>query len=239
MRVPAATQPAIHTAPSSTTKVKSISTSPAVVSQPPASPQFYYMENGQRFGPVSLQRMQERVAMQELRPEDHVWRQGMLSWAAAREVSELFPNATTSIHSTHAPDGNRSDDGPWDWIAARARNFVEYARRNQWDQKCRRVVSAVICQLTCWGKSVSNWVAAQTAPEPTQHSPLAAVSASGQAGSIPTAQLVANQLPTGFPVVSGSIGLSHSQKCWYCRMSIPSGCIQCPFCRAVATVQRS
>jgi hypothetical protein len=118
-----------------------------------------------------------------------------------------------------------------DWIAARARNFVEFARRNQWDQKCRRVVNAVTRNVALCGKSVSNWIAAQRAAEPAQKLPIAVVAASVHAGSILTAQPVTNQMPTVFPVASGSLGLLHTQDCWYCRRNIPSGSIQCPYCR--------
>jgi DNA-binding beta-propeller fold protein YncE len=55
------------------------------------APQFYYAQNGQRFGPIALNQMQERVASNQLHPEDLVWRDGMGQWVAAREVRDLFP----------------------------------------------------------------------------------------------------------------------------------------------------
>lgn len=67
-----------------------------------AGPWFYYIKNGQRFGPVPLKEMQERVASHQLRPEDLVWREGTPQWVPAREVAELFQN-TPEVVSLPAP----------------------------------------------------------------------------------------------------------------------------------------
>lgn len=54
-------------------------------------PQYFISENGQRFGPVGLSQLRERVAAQQLRPEDLVWREGWPKWQAAQAVPDLFP----------------------------------------------------------------------------------------------------------------------------------------------------
>lgn len=70
----------------------------------PIAPQFYYAQNGQRIGPLTLKQMQERVASHQLRPQDLVWREGMSQWVAAQEVPELFsPPAATPIVQAKQP----------------------------------------------------------------------------------------------------------------------------------------
>lgn len=60
-------------------------------------PQFYYAQNGQRFGPLALKQLQELVASNQVRPEDMVWRDGMAQWVAAREVPDLFPSMSAAV----------------------------------------------------------------------------------------------------------------------------------------------
>src|SRR5205823_5618033 len=56
-----------------------------VLATAPAPPQFYFIQNGQRLGPLTLNQMQELVASNRLHPEDQVWREGMAQWAAAEK----------------------------------------------------------------------------------------------------------------------------------------------------------
>lgn len=68
-------------------------TAPAVQPAAPTEPRYYFVENGQRYGPASMKQLQERVAAQRLRPDDLVWREGAPQWVAAQAMPELFEAA--------------------------------------------------------------------------------------------------------------------------------------------------
>lgn len=53
--------------------------------------QYYCLEKGQPFGPLTWKQMQHRVASRQLHLEDLIWVEGSPQWVAAREVPELFP----------------------------------------------------------------------------------------------------------------------------------------------------
>lgn len=53
------------------------------------SEQWYYGENGEQRGPVSMAALRGRLAAGLTRGEDLVWRDGMAEWAAAASVPEL------------------------------------------------------------------------------------------------------------------------------------------------------
>ena len=54
---------------------------------PPAT--WWFAENGQQVGPVSLEQLAEALRSGRLRPEGLVWSQGMSGWSAAGQTAEL------------------------------------------------------------------------------------------------------------------------------------------------------
>ena len=98
----------IQQAPAS--KPKPVTGPPMPPARPASTaPQFYYAQNGQRFGPLTLKQMQERIALHQLRPQDLVWREGMSQWVAAQEVPELFspPAATPTVQPKQPPHASQ------------------------------------------------------------------------------------------------------------------------------------
>ena len=65
---------------------------PEAINLPTAipAPRFYYLQDGQSVGPLSLLQMQDRIASGQLLAEDLVWKEGTPQWVAAREIPELF-----------------------------------------------------------------------------------------------------------------------------------------------------
>ena len=55
------------------------------------SDQWYYGQNGQQKGPVSVEVMQQLVAGGHIKPEDLVWKEGMANWVSAGSLPEFFP----------------------------------------------------------------------------------------------------------------------------------------------------
>jgi hypothetical protein len=74
-----------------------------VLAAAPAAPQFYFIQNGQRFGPLTLKQMHERVTSHQLLPEHLVWREGTPQWVTAQEVSGLFPQAPAAVPVEEVP----------------------------------------------------------------------------------------------------------------------------------------
>ncbi len=60
--------------------------------------QWYYLKQGQTVGPCSQEQLQQLLASGQLKPQDHVWRQGMAQWLPIQSVPELS-RAATSIQS--------------------------------------------------------------------------------------------------------------------------------------------
>ena len=54
---------------------------------------YYYAVDGQRFGPVSAERIQELASSGKLRPADLIWKEGMADWVPAARLKGLFPAA--------------------------------------------------------------------------------------------------------------------------------------------------
>lgn len=55
---------------------------------------WYYVQKGNRQGPVALEVIESMIAKQELLPEDFVWKKGFENWKKIKEVSELQTVAT-------------------------------------------------------------------------------------------------------------------------------------------------
>ncbi len=62
---------------------------------------WYYLKEGKKCGPVSLDQLRQRVLANKLRPEDLVWKDGTPQWVAARTVSELW--GTPDLMPTYPP----------------------------------------------------------------------------------------------------------------------------------------
>lgn len=50
---------------------------------------WYYVQKGNRQGPVAVEVIMAMIAKQELRPEDFVWKKGFENWKKIKEVPEL------------------------------------------------------------------------------------------------------------------------------------------------------
>jgi hypothetical protein len=50
---------------------------------------WYYVQKGNRHGPVSLEVIEEMLSREELLPTDFVWKKGFESWKKIKEVEEL------------------------------------------------------------------------------------------------------------------------------------------------------
>lgn len=50
---------------------------------------WYYVQKGNRQGPVSLELIEEMIIKEELKPEDYVWKKGFDNWKKIKEVDEL------------------------------------------------------------------------------------------------------------------------------------------------------
>jgi hypothetical protein len=53
---------------------------------------FYYMRDGQRFGPAIGSKIKELVSSGQLCGEDMVWKEGMATWAPASQFPDFFPS---------------------------------------------------------------------------------------------------------------------------------------------------
>jgi hypothetical protein len=60
-------------------------------------PDWYYVRDGQRQGPVQLPQLKQLAAGGSLRPDDLVWNESMPSWSPARSVGGLFPGPTAAM----------------------------------------------------------------------------------------------------------------------------------------------
>jgi TM2 domain-containing membrane protein YozV len=56
--------------------------------------EWYYSHDGERHGPVAIEKIKEMAAAGQLRRDDLVWQAGMADWAAAGAVPGLLPPAS-------------------------------------------------------------------------------------------------------------------------------------------------
>ncbi|HLT21853.1 MAG TPA: GYF domain-containing protein [Bacteriovoracaceae bacterium] len=61
------------------------------------SENWYYVQQGNRQGPVSLETIQSLVSSKTLGELDYVWKKGFDNWKKIREVSELNVDATPNV----------------------------------------------------------------------------------------------------------------------------------------------
>ena len=52
--------------------------------------EWYYMNAGEKQGPVSTRQLKQLAATGELQPDDKIWREGLAAWAKASQAKGLF-----------------------------------------------------------------------------------------------------------------------------------------------------
>jgi len=62
---------------------------------------WYYVQKGNRHGPVAIEVIEAMLSKQDLRPDDHVWKKGFENWKKIKEVPEL--QAKTSKVASAVP----------------------------------------------------------------------------------------------------------------------------------------
>ena len=81
--------------------------------------QWYYVKDGQRQGPVTVETLKELAASGQLVPSDLVWKEGMSQWAEAHKVKGLYPASdVSSSHQTSSPPPLTSQVKPTEANAA-------------------------------------------------------------------------------------------------------------------------
>ena len=69
-------------------------------------PEWFYAENDQQHGPVTIEQLTELFAAGTLTPTDLVWREGMAEWLPASRMVDLFPATPKTL------DSSTSDSSP-------------------------------------------------------------------------------------------------------------------------------
>jgi uncharacterized RDD family membrane protein YckC len=64
---------------------------------------WYYEDNGQQRGPVSLEKLQERVTSNQLTRDQRVWREGLADWVESQTIEGLFPAAPVLADPGNVP----------------------------------------------------------------------------------------------------------------------------------------
>lgn len=58
---------------------------------------WYYVQKGNRHGPVAIDVLEEMVKNQELKTDDYVWKKGFENWKKVKEVDELNTNQVEAL----------------------------------------------------------------------------------------------------------------------------------------------
>lgn len=88
---------------------------------------WYYVQKGNRHGPVAVEVIESMIAKQELKPEDFVWKKGFENWKKIKEVPELqaapsipqapsAPNLPPEISKVQYKDISLKDLNPSDRV---------------------------------------------------------------------------------------------------------------------------
>lgn len=80
-----------------------------------SSKQWYYARNGERFGPVTMDQLQELAHSQQLAPSDLLWSDGMTEWKPAGHSRRLFPNSETDRMPPLPSLSKDDEDGDYDY----------------------------------------------------------------------------------------------------------------------------
>lgn len=67
--------------------------------------QWFYANNGQKFGPVDAAMLLHLAEAGKLQPADMVWREGMPDWSPASRVKGLFPEGVAALTPPPLPTG--------------------------------------------------------------------------------------------------------------------------------------
>lgn len=65
--------------------------------------EWFYVQDGQQYGPCSLEQLQSLTALGLVKPDDTLWKQGMADWLPAKLVPGLFKAPTTSTATQPVP----------------------------------------------------------------------------------------------------------------------------------------
>lgn len=63
---------------------------------------WYYSQNGQSVGPITLAQLKQMVAARQLSGQDHVWHESLPDWTEARKVPGLAPQRTAAAQPATA-----------------------------------------------------------------------------------------------------------------------------------------
>lgn len=64
---------------------------------------WYYVQKGNRHGPVVIEVIEKMIANQELRSEDYVWKRGFENWKKIKDVPELQPKPEEKLSVPEIP----------------------------------------------------------------------------------------------------------------------------------------
>jgi hypothetical protein len=73
---------------------------------------WYYVQKGNRHGPVALEVIQQMVASNDLNSSDYVWKKGFENWKRIKEVSELEEKPAPVAAPTPAPAPFKAPEAP-------------------------------------------------------------------------------------------------------------------------------
>lgn len=71
---------------------------------------WYYVQKGNRHGPVAIEALEAMVRNQELKTDDYVWKKGFENWKKVKEVDEL--NTAPAEAQALAPELPKFPDAP-------------------------------------------------------------------------------------------------------------------------------
>lgn len=92
-----------------------------------SDPVWYYAHGDTERGPLTTSQIKALAAAGKIQRDDFVWKEGMETWATARDVAELFGAEAKPVEKiaakTGQPEGSVSSDGdsspaPWRWAMA-------------------------------------------------------------------------------------------------------------------------
>ena len=69
---------------------------------------WYFVKEGQPFGPVETEALNRSFSSGSLGPNDFVWQPGMVTWAQASTISELW-SEPCAPHLLQEPEPNETD----------------------------------------------------------------------------------------------------------------------------------
>lgn len=128
--------------------------------------QWFYSQNGNQSGPVSMENLRQMAAAGQLAPGDMVWREGMPGWVAAGTLSSVFPpRASAPPPFPRTPMPRADDASPWGkflFLAPVLKYLSEDGGLRPFVAHAYRVLAAIfiICGLYVTGaamKSMGDW----------------------------------------------------------------------------------